>query len=203
MTSTVLNVIYEENPKQLKHSKFWSILFCILITLLGCLFHTRFGLKAGQFIGKITLEVLLPLILSLKVITVMFIYGLLRFMKDLHFMLGTYPTTYWPLSLIFSTIITPILTSISLVTYFKYTPMDEFDIILLKAILSLVLVWIPFMGMVRIIRKVKLKLIFRSARNWGPANGLKISRKMFEEQHSVEEFLYEKYLLESKLEKYE
>ncbi|CAG9865195.1 unnamed protein product [Phyllotreta striolata] len=203
MLKTILDVIYEEKPELLSYSRLCCIVFSICNFLLGSLIFTNLGFIIGQFIVDVIIQIFLPLIVTIQAVTIVFIYGLFRFTTDLYFMLGVYPTIYWPLCLTLSVIALPILSTVSIINYFKTTNLTDFNLTLFKGIVSVTLAWIPFMAMVRVIRKVKFDLIFRSSPNWNPPDGLETSRKQFEEQHCVEEFLYERYLLQRKLKRYE
>ncbi|KAG5882323.1 hypothetical protein JTB14_016637 [Gonioctena quinquepunctata] len=202
MASTVLQSIYDMNLKLRKHSVICSLVFSVFICLPGTILHTNMGTKIGTIINDITYTILLPLINVIQVVAVVFFYHILHLADDLYFMLGFPASTYFQLSLVFASFLLPMFTVLSLIHYFRETH-TEMEIIIQKCLLPIILVWIPFMAMVRIIRKRKWTNIISASSKWGPPKELKESRKMFSEVHSVEEYMYEKYLRKNKLKKYE
>ncbi|XP_023018325.2 sodium-dependent proline transporter isoform X1 [Leptinotarsa decemlineata] len=201
MAYTVLQIVYEIRPTLKRYSWICSLAFTGIICFPGWVLHTTTGFKLSTFINDITYTTLLPVINTVQVIAVVFFYHIFHLADDLYFMLGFPPSNYFQLSLVFTSFLLPMFTVISLVRYFEETH-SEMTIIMQKSILSIVLIWIPFMAMVRIIRKRKWAIIISPSSKWGPPDELKESRKIFSEVHSIEEYMYEKYLRKNKLRKY-
>ncbi|XP_072387883.1 sodium- and chloride-dependent glycine transporter 2-like [Diabrotica undecimpunctata] len=203
MTSTFLGIIYEERPKLYKHPRTCSLLFCVFIFLSGCFFHTNFGPIAGPLTVSIAKDIILPTMVTLQVISVLWIYGMLRFLEDLHFMLGFAPLVYWRVGFTLAACMVPLLSTKLAINYFANADLTSFEIVLEKFILSFTLPWVPFMILVRVIRKKKWKIILGPSTDWKLPINLESSRKVFQEIHCTQEYLYEKHLIQDKIKKYE
>ncbi|KAJ8953545.1 hypothetical protein NQ318_002965, partial [Aromia moschata] len=205
MSSTILQAFYDFKPSLMKKSPICSFLCSILICTPGCMLHTRLGITITAFLNQIIHTTLLPLINTVRILVIIYLYGLLNFTDDVQFMLGFRPSAYWQLSLVISSFWLPTFTVLSIIRFFgrlNYKP--DFIVIVERCALSIVLFWIPFMGMVRIIRKGVRRNLVRPSEDWGPRNEiLKKSREMFTDDSFTDEYIYEKNLLKNKLSKYE
>ncbi|CAG9824767.1 unnamed protein product [Phaedon cochleariae] len=205
MASTILHEIYELKPQLTRRTILCSIIFNLFTCLSGWIFLTNAGATLENFFNKITYMVLIPLINCFQITSIIIFYGLFHFRDDFNFMLGFPLPSYYQITLVSSSLLLPVFTITSMVRYFQEPLGSQANLIitLQKSYLTIVLVWIPFMALVRIIRKRDIRKIFLPSRSWGPSEDLKKSRELFDDQYSVPEFIYEKYLLTNKLEKYD
>lgn len=192
MTHIQLTVIYDYYPNTLRYSVLLSIIYNLLIFLIGLIFLMPIGFEILNEIENTIQNLVLPLVNLFQLIGIVWFYGIGQFADDVHFMLGIRPAAYVQVLLVLTPIAFATLLILNLIDLYQkpYKHMALF-------LISNILIWVPIVflivSFISYLSKEKsgIQKVMKPLSSWGPVDPiLRRSRQMFTAHSMTKEYIY-------------
>lgn len=170
---------------------FTTLIHLILIYGLSAFFYTKSGSFAMEIIQKTIIYFITPSLNCLQLISVVFFYGICKFLDDCHFMLGKRPPKIWTLSYFIAIFIFGGVFTLNLIHFYTIKQTKAWVYILQNCFIWAGFVVIFVFALWCLVTFKKCRDLIGPSQDWGPGiPSLRKSRELFVANGQMEEYIY-------------